>query len=171
MSGSDEVVMQKKDENDTVTWREYEALRDHLTGIFDRNATKTDGEIQGVRMQVIETTATVTTMQGQVTELQTSIQQLTQSINALHATVEQRQHGDHGDHDSINGDNEDLFGAHLMLMLMVRAVVVGEIMFDHHHILVLGVCHFRRMMVWESQNFLFPNSKDLLMWRSTSLGS
>ena len=111
MSSSDEIVMQKKDDNDTVTWREYEALRDHLTGIFDRNTTKTDGEIQGVRLQVIENTATVNTMQGQVTNLQTSIQQLTQSVNALRATVEQRQPGGPADNDSIHGDNEDLFVA------------------------------------------------------------
>ena len=69
MSSSDEIVMQKKDDNDEVTWRKYEALRDHLTGIFDRNATRTDGEIQGVRMQVIENTATINNMQGQVTDL------------------------------------------------------------------------------------------------------
>ena len=112
MSSSDEIVIQKKGDNDTVTWREYEALRDHLLGIFDRNASRTDGEIQGVRMQVTEITATVTNMQGQVTDLQTSIQQLTQSVNALRATVEQRQPVGHGDNDSVQGENEDPFGVH-----------------------------------------------------------
>ena len=68
MSAS-EVVMQKKDDNDIVTWREYEALRDHLTGIFDRNATKTDGDIQAVQIRVGNTNATIQTMQGQMTAL------------------------------------------------------------------------------------------------------
>ena len=66
---SSEVVMQKKDDNDIVTWREYEALRDHLTGIFHRNATTTDGNIQAVQLKLDDTEATVQTMQGQITEL------------------------------------------------------------------------------------------------------
>ena len=61
---SSEVVMQKKDDNDTVTWREYEALCDHFTGIFHRNATTTDGNIQAVQLKLDDTEATVQTMQG-----------------------------------------------------------------------------------------------------------
>ena len=37
MSSSGVDVMQKKADDATVTWREYEALRDHLTGIITRD--------------------------------------------------------------------------------------------------------------------------------------
>ena len=108
---SSEVVMQKKDDNDTVTWRKYEALRDHLTGIFDRNATKTDGDIQAVQIKVDNTDATVQTMQGQMTELQTSIAQLTTAVNGLRTTVEQRFQGDPEDDASVHGDHAPPFSA------------------------------------------------------------
>ena len=42
MSTSDEVVMQKKDDNDTVTWQEYEALCDHLQGVITRSTESID---------------------------------------------------------------------------------------------------------------------------------
>ena len=112
MSASDEVVMQKKNDTDTVTWREYEALRNHLSGIFERNAAKTNGEVQAVQMKVDNTEATVQTMQGQMTELQASITQLTTAVNGLRATVEQRMQGDPEDDASVHGDHAPPFGAH-----------------------------------------------------------
>ena len=110
MSSSDEVVMQKKDDNTTVTWREYEALRDHLTGVINRSTENIDADIQAMQMKVEATETTVTNMQAQMTQLQTSIQQLTQSVTGLRVAVEQRQHGDHGDDDSVHGDNEHMMG-------------------------------------------------------------
>ena len=109
MSAS-EVVMQKKDDNGTVTWREYEALRDHFTGIFHRNATTTDGNIQAVQLKLDDTEATVQTMQGQITELQTSIAQLTTAVNGLRTTFEQRFQGDPEDDASVHGDHAPPFG-------------------------------------------------------------
>ena len=112
MSAS-EVVIQKKDDNDTVKCREYEALRDHLMGIFDRNATKTDGDVQAVQIRVDNTDATVQTMQGQMTELQTSIAQLTTAVNGLRTTVEQCFQGDPEDDASVHGDHAPPFGANV----------------------------------------------------------
>ena len=48
MSTSDEVVMQKKDDNDAVTWREYEALRDHLQGVITRSTESIDNDVQAL---------------------------------------------------------------------------------------------------------------------------
>jgi len=110
MSSSGVDVMQKKADDATVTWREYEALRDHLTGIMDRSTANIDGDIQAIQMKVDATETTVNAMQTQVTDLQTSIQQLTASVNGLRVAVEQRQHEVHGDDDSVHGDNAHMMG-------------------------------------------------------------
>jgi hypothetical protein len=83
MSSSGVDVMQKKADDATVTWREYEALHDHLTGIMDRSTATIDGDIQAIQMKVDATEHIVNAMQTQVTDLQTSIQQLTMSVNGL----------------------------------------------------------------------------------------
>ena len=122
MSSSMFDVMQKKDKAIPATWGDFEGLRDHLdTQItnhvecldkkINEQSEKVAEDMERMELQVTENTNTVKDMQGQVTNLQTNIQQLTQSVNALRATVERRQHGDHGDDDSIHGDNEDLLGA------------------------------------------------------------
>ncbi|XP_071678893.1 uncharacterized protein [Lolium perenne] len=100
----------KKADDATVTWREYEALRDHLQGVITRSTENIDADIQAVQMKVDATETTVNAMQAQVTALQTSIQQLTTSVNGLRVTVEQRHHEDHGDVDSVHGDNENMMG-------------------------------------------------------------
>ena len=110
MSCSGVDVMQKKADDATVTWREYEALRDHLTGIIDRSTATIDGDIQAIQMKVDATENTVNAMQTQVTDLQTSIQQLTTSVNGLRVAVEQRHRDGHGDDDSVHGDNEHMLG-------------------------------------------------------------
>ena len=90
MSTSDEVVMQKKAEGDTVTWREYEALRDHLTGVFTRTTDAIEKEVQDVQLKLGDNEAAVTKIATQVTELQTSMNTLQQSIDALRIMVEQQ---------------------------------------------------------------------------------
>ena len=61
MSSSGVDVMQKKADDATVTWREYEALRDHLTGIMDRSTATIDGDIQAIQMKVDATENTAHT--------------------------------------------------------------------------------------------------------------
>ena len=103
-------VMQKKDGDECVTWKEYEALRDHLTGLINRSTNNIDADIQAIQMKVDATETTVNAMQTQVNDLQTSIQQLTTSVNGLRVAIEQRQHEGHGDADSVHGDNENMMG-------------------------------------------------------------
>ena len=73
MSTSDEVVMQKKDDNDTLTWWKYEALRDHLQGVITRSTESIDNDVQALQLKLDQTDNTINTVQTQVTELQTSI--------------------------------------------------------------------------------------------------
>ena len=87
MSTSDEVVMQKKAEGDTVTWREYEALRDHLTGVFSRT---TDAIEKDVQLKLADNETAVTNITTQVTALQTSMNTLQQSIDALRRVFDQQ---------------------------------------------------------------------------------
>ena len=89
MATSDEVVMQKKDDTDVVTWREYEALRDHLTGVFTRTTDAIEKEVQDVQLKLGDNEAAVTKIATQVTDLQTSMNTLQQSIDALRLVVEQ----------------------------------------------------------------------------------
>ena len=90
MATSDEVVMQKKDATDVVTWREYEALRDHLTGVFTRTTDAIEKEVQDVKLKLGDNEAAVNHIGTQVTELQTSMNNLQQSIDALRLVVEQQ---------------------------------------------------------------------------------
>ena len=109
MSTSDEVVMQKKDDSDTVTWREYEALRDHFQGVITRSTESIDNDVQALQLKLDQTDNTINTVQTQVTELQTSIQNLTQSVNQLHLTVEQNQPQDgYVDDDSVHDNAAQL---------------------------------------------------------------
>ena len=90
MSTSDEVVMQKKAEGDTVTWREYEALRDHLTGVFSRTTDAIEKDVQDVQLKLTDNETAVTNITTQVTALQTSMNTLQQSIDALRRVVDQQ---------------------------------------------------------------------------------
>ena len=54
MSSSDEIVMQKKDATTPVTWSDYEHLRDHLTGMFDKSTTKIAEDVQAVQIKLGE---------------------------------------------------------------------------------------------------------------------
>ena len=110
MSVSDVDVMQKKADDAPIIWREYEALRDHLTGIITRSTDNIDADIQAIQMKVDATETTVNAMQTQVNDLQASIQQLTTAVNGLRVAVEQRQHEGHDNADSVHGDNENMMG-------------------------------------------------------------
>ena len=89
-SSSDEVVMQKKVEGDPVTWREYEALRDHLTGVFTRTTDAIEKNVQDVQLKLGDNETSVNNITTQVTTLQTSMNTLQQSIDALRLVVEQQ---------------------------------------------------------------------------------
>lgn len=82
MSSSGFDVMQKKDAAVPVTWGEFEGLRDYLDEKITSQTTKIDEEVQAVQLQVRENTTTVNSMNTQLTALQTSIQTLTQTVEA-----------------------------------------------------------------------------------------
>ena len=74
MSASDNVdVMQKKKDETPVIWREYDALRSHLTRAFTDQTEALDMEVQNVQLKLEDTDKTVNTIQTQVTELQASM--------------------------------------------------------------------------------------------------
>ena len=62
MDTSGEVVMQKKDDNDAVTWREYEALRDHLQGVITRSTESIDNDVQALQLKLDQTDNTINTV-------------------------------------------------------------------------------------------------------------
>jgi hypothetical protein len=62
MSSSDETILQKKDGETMVTWREYEALWDHLKRAINHSADMLDGYIDDVKTQLGTTDTTVNTI-------------------------------------------------------------------------------------------------------------
>jgi hypothetical protein len=56
-----------------VTWREYEALRDHLKRAINHSADMLDGDIDDVKTQMGNTITMVNTIQTQVTDIQASM--------------------------------------------------------------------------------------------------
>lgn len=112
MSASDEIVMQKKDAATPVTWSDYEHLRDHLTGIFMKSTEDLDATVQDVQLKLTENENTVNAIRADVATVQTSVQNIQQSIDALRLVVEhlqpqqpQQQQFDDADDDSVQGDN------------------------------------------------------------------
>ena len=106
MSSSDVDVMQKKDANTAVTWREFEALRDHMQRQIRVANDVLDKDIQGVHLKVDEATQAVNTVQTTMTTLQASIQTLTNAVGEIRTMV-QPQQPPHDDDGSVQGDNAE----------------------------------------------------------------
>ncbi|KAK1601905.1 hypothetical protein QYE76_017610 [Lolium multiflorum] len=73
----------KKPDDTPVTWREYEALRDHLTRELRVTTETFDTEIQGVNLKVDEATTAINTVQTSMTTLQASMNTLTQAVQDM----------------------------------------------------------------------------------------
>ncbi|KAK1695755.1 hypothetical protein QYE76_012452 [Lolium multiflorum] len=111
MSSSENVdVMQKKDPHTTVTWLEYEALRDHLQRQIRASSEVLDKEIQSVHLKVDEATTAVNTVQTSMTTLQASIQTLTNAVGEIRTMVQQQQPPPDED-GGVQGDNADAANA------------------------------------------------------------
>ena len=82
-------VMQKKSPDTPVIWREYEALRDHLTLTFNNQHEKLDNAVQGVELKLDVTDATVKEIQTTVTTMQAELHTLTEAVNNLRLAIEQ----------------------------------------------------------------------------------
>ena len=87
MSSDDErdsMVQQRKEGTAAVTWREYEALRDHLSRQFSNqcdkiqnNLTATDMKLENVLQTSNDFAATLTTIQANLATLTRAVQGLT----------------------------------------------------------------------------------------------
>ncbi|KAK1682231.1 hypothetical protein QYE76_043079 [Lolium multiflorum] len=100
----------KKDPASPVTWREYEALHDHLQREI-RGATEAfDTDIQSVNLKIDEATTAINTVQTSMTTLQASIHNLTQAVDEIRTMVQQPQQPLDED-GSINGDNAEAAAA------------------------------------------------------------
>ena len=103
MSSSEETVLQKKDAEAMVTWREYEALRDHLKRTIEHSADTLDGDIEAVKTQLGTTETTINTIQTQVTDIQTNMTRLEATMTRLTGMLENQQFEDA----ASMGDNEE----------------------------------------------------------------
>jgi hypothetical protein len=83
MSASDYDVMQKKDADTPVVWKDFQGLCTHLEGMLESSTQEDVNAHQALQLKVQDTTETITAMQAQFTTFQQSIDQLTQSIAAL----------------------------------------------------------------------------------------
>jgi hypothetical protein len=109
MSSSDNVdVMQKKKDETPVIWREYEALRDHLTRTFNNQHETLHNDVQGVELKLDETDATVKGLQTAVTTMQTELHTLTEAVNNLRLAIEQPRQEDSDDADSVHNNDDQL---------------------------------------------------------------
>ncbi|KAK1602109.1 hypothetical protein QYE76_017152 [Lolium multiflorum] len=101
----------KKPDDTPVTWREYEALRDHLSRELRVTTETFDTEIQGVNLKVDEATTAVQAVQTSVTTLQASIQALTNTVDQIRTMVQQQPQQPFDEDGSVNGDNADAAAA------------------------------------------------------------
>ncbi|KAK1660860.1 hypothetical protein QYE76_049019 [Lolium multiflorum] len=109
MSTEDVDVMQKKDPAATVTWLEYEALRDHLQREIRVANDALDKDIQSVHLKVDEATTAVNTVQTSMMTLQASIQNLTTAVGEICTMVQQQLPLD--EDGSVQGDNAEAANA------------------------------------------------------------
>ncbi|KAK1617123.1 hypothetical protein QYE76_022640 [Lolium multiflorum] len=100
----------KKDTATPVTWREFEALRDHMQREIRVASDVLDKDIQSVHLKVDEATTAVNTVQTSVTTLQASIQTLTNAVGEIRTMV-QPQQPPQDDDGSVQGDNAEAANA------------------------------------------------------------
>ena len=112
---SDEVVMQEKEDATTVTWSDYQHLRQHLLGAIKKEAqTLHKGfhtDLEELLGRVGTNEEHMITVQQQLANLQTSINTLQASVESMRTTNEQRfqnlEEAYGGDDGSIAGDNQN----------------------------------------------------------------
>ncbi|KAK1666302.1 hypothetical protein QYE76_054461, partial [Lolium multiflorum] len=74
---------ENKDAADLMTWREYEALRNKMRREFHAQDDELKGTVQGISQKLNATSATVTTMRDQMTDIQRSLQGLQLAVDNL----------------------------------------------------------------------------------------
>jgi hypothetical protein len=87
MSASDYDVMQDKDADTPMVWKDFVGLCNHLEGVLESSTQKAVNAHQELQLQVKGTTKNIIAMQAQFTTFQQSIDQLTQSLATLRHTI------------------------------------------------------------------------------------
>ena len=113
MSSDDErdsVVRQRKEGTAAVTWREYEALRDHLSRQFSNQCDKiqtdlaaTDVKLENVLQTANNSAATLQTIQANLDTLTRAMRTLTQRHDQ--PADDASAHGNHGE--DIDAEEEE----------------------------------------------------------------
>ena len=96
-TSDDDVVLQKKKDEELVNWREYEALKSHLTRVFTNTTDAIDKNLQDMNMRLDQHVGTVDTIQTQVATLNVNVTTLQQSIEGLTAALHRREDPQHDD--------------------------------------------------------------------------
>ena len=173
----DDVVLQKKKDEELVNWREYEALKSHLTRVFTNMTDAIDKNLQDMNMRLDQHVGTVDTIQTQVATLNVNVTTLQRSIEGLTAALHRREDPQHDDaFDDLDEGSAVDAAPHVgrgraipppMHLPMHLLMVVG--------LLLLGVLNVFStkllMMVWASQNSRFPSLMVPLILKITSHGS
>ncbi|KAK1620798.1 hypothetical protein QYE76_026315 [Lolium multiflorum] len=91
MSASDEKIVNQENKNsaDLMTWREYEALRNEMRREFRAQDDELKGTVQEISQKLDATSATVTRMQDQTTDIQRSLTDLRLLVENLTARQQQ----------------------------------------------------------------------------------
>ena len=110
MSSENVDVMQKKDAATPVTWREFEALRDHMQRQIGVATDVIDQDIQSVNLKIDEATTVINTVQTSMTTLQESIRNLTHAVGEIRTMVQPQQQPLDED-GSVQGDNAEAAAA------------------------------------------------------------
>ncbi|KAK1667972.1 hypothetical protein QYE76_056131 [Lolium multiflorum] len=101
---------ENKDVADLMTWREYEALRNEMRREFRAQDDELRGTVQGISQKLDATSATVTTMRDQMTDIQRSLIDLRLAVENLTAQQQQQQQQDEEDPD-LQDDAHNARGA------------------------------------------------------------
>ena len=72
-SSDDDVVMQKKKDEELVNWREYEALKSHLTRVFNHTTDAIDKNLQDMNVRLDHHVGMVDNIQTQVATLNVNV--------------------------------------------------------------------------------------------------
>ncbi|KAK1620572.1 hypothetical protein QYE76_026089 [Lolium multiflorum] len=97
------VNQENKDAADLMTWREYEALRNEMRCEFRTQDDELRGTVQGISQKLDATSATVTTMKDQMTDIQRSLQGLQMEVDNL-TNLQQQEDEDAAEDEAPNAN-------------------------------------------------------------------
>jgi hypothetical protein len=113
MSASDAKIVNQENKNsaDIMTWREYEALRNEMRRKFRTQDDELRGMVQGISQKLDATSATVTTMKDQMTDIQRSLQGSQLAVENL-TQQQQQEEEDEAEDEAPNANRGAARGNH-----------------------------------------------------------